>query len=45
LKDGVNVDKHASDYILFTQEISKGETLSIPMAAGGGYTAILSPIE
>jgi alpha-glucosidase len=45
LKDGVNVDKHASDYILFTQEISKGETLSIPMAVGGGYTAILSPIE
>jgi alpha-glucosidase len=45
LKDGVNVDKHAADYTLSAQEISKGETLAIPMAAGGGYVAILSPIE
>lgn len=44
LKDGINVDKHAADYQIINKEISKGENLHIDMAAGGGFTAILTPI-
>jgi len=45
LKDGINADKHAADYQLITEELKAGEMLTVDMAAGGGYTAILSPIE
>ncbi|WP_442590024.1 glycoside hydrolase family 97 protein [Pedobacter sp. AW31-3R] len=45
LKDGINVGKHAADYQLLTQEIGKGEKLNVDMAAGGGYAAILTPIN
>jgi len=45
LKDGINVGKHAADYQLFTEEINKGDKLQVDMAAGGGYTAILTPIN
>lgn len=45
LKDGLNVTKHAADYQLMTQEVNKGQQLKIDMAAGGGYTAILTPIN
>ncbi|MGY0040031.1 glycoside hydrolase family 97 C-terminal domain-containing protein [Pedobacter sp. NJ-S-72] len=44
LKDGINVGKHAADYQIISKEVSAGETLHIDMAAGGGYTAILTPI-
>ncbi|KIO75346.1 alpha-glucosidase [Pedobacter lusitanus] len=44
LKDGINAGKHAADYQLISKEVSAGETLHIDMAAGGGYTAILTPI-
>jgi alpha-glucosidase len=45
LKDGVNVDKHAVDYQILNTEISAGETLTMDMAAGGGYVAILTPLK
>lgn len=45
LKDGINVGKHAADYQILTDEINKGDKLQVDMAAGGGYTAILSPIN
>jgi len=45
LKDGINVDKHAADYQLISKEINAGEVLTINMAAGGGFTAILTAIE
>jgi len=44
LKDGINADKHAADYQLITKEINSGEVLTVDMAAGGGYTAILTEI-
>ncbi|MBB6273222.1 alpha-glucosidase [Pedobacter cryoconitis] len=44
LKDGINAGKHAADYQLISKEVIAGETLHIDMAAGGGYTAILTPI-
>jgi len=45
LKDGINVSKHAADYQLITKEITANETLTVDMAAGGGYVAILIPIN
>jgi len=45
LKDGINVAKHAADYQLLTEEVNAGTTLPVEMAAGGGYTAILTPIN
>jgi len=45
LKDGINAGKHAADYQLLTEEINKGDKLQIDMAAGGGYTAILTPVN
>jgi len=45
LKDGTNVSKHAADYQIITKEVQAGETLHIDMAAGGGYTAILTSIN
>lgn len=44
LQDGINVGKHAADYQLISKEVTSGEILHIDMAAGGGYTAILTPI-
>lgn len=44
LKDGVNVAKHAADYEIMNKEISAGAQLPVEMAAGGGYTAILTPV-
>lgn len=45
LKDGINVSKHAADYQMSTSEITARDTLPIDLAAGGGYTAILTPIN
>jgi len=45
LKDGLNVDKHAADYQIISKEISADEILKVDMAQGGGYTAILTPID
>lgn len=45
LKDGINVGKYAADYQIITQEVEKGQDLKLDMAAGGGYAAILTPIN
>lgn len=45
LKDGINVGKHAADYQIVTQEVNNKDKLSIDMAAGGGYTAVLTPLN
>jgi alpha-glucosidase len=38
-QDGVNADRYASDYKKLSGEVSKGETLKLTMAPGGGYVA------
>lgn len=43
LKDGINVAKHAADFVIGKNTMSKQETLTIPMAPGGGFTAIITP--
>lgn len=45
LKDGVNVSKHAADYQIITREVNSKDKLSVDMAAGGGYAAILTPLN
>ena len=44
LKDGVNANKYGSDFRLVEKEASKGDTLEIDMAKGGGWAATLTPI-
>jgi alpha-glucosidase len=36
-EDGVNADRYASDYKLSSRQVTKNDTLDIPMAPGGGY--------
>lgn len=39
--DGVNADKWAQDYSLSTRYLNSSDTLSISLAPGGGYAAVL----
>lgn len=41
-KDGINADRFAEDYILKILEVNKSSKISVQMAAGGGWTAIIS---
>jgi alpha-glucosidase len=43
LSDGINADKHASDYIISRQTFKKGQRINIEMEKGGGWVAILRP--
>ncbi|HRH50303.1 MAG TPA: glycoside hydrolase family 97 protein [Panacibacter sp.] len=43
--DGVNADKHGSDYSITTTEIEGGKPLKILLNSGGGWVAILTPKE
>lgn len=40
-KDGVNADSWAEDYMLETVGVSKNDVLSVKMANGGGWAAII----
>ncbi len=42
LKDGINADRHAADYKVGNMVWSEGLKLSIPMAAGGGWSAVFT---
>ena len=44
-KDGINADRFAEDYKLQTLEVNKNSKISVQMAAGGGWTAIISTIN
>jgi alpha-glucosidase len=45
LKDGINVAKHASDYQIQCLDLEFNDILSIDLASGGGFTAILTPVK
>jgi alpha-glucosidase len=45
LQDGINADNHPSDYEIKSQEITFGDDIKIMMASGGGWAAIIKPIE
>ena len=44
-KDGINANVHASDFKTEEVTVSKGEIINITMAKGGGWAAILTPVE
>jgi len=44
LTDGVNTTKYATDYKRETRMVKKGDVLTMKMAPGGGWTAILTPL-
>ncbi|MBJ2176466.1 glycoside hydrolase family 97 protein [Aureibaculum sp. A20] len=41
-KDGINADRFAEDYTLQQLEVQKSSKVSVHMAAGGGWSAIIS---
>ena len=43
--DGVNADVYASDFKTEEVIVSKGDSINVTMAKGGGWAAILTPIE
>ncbi|KQS41929.1 glycoside hydrolase family 97 protein [Pedobacter sp. Leaf194] len=43
LSDGVNADRHASDYKISHLQTTKGKKITINLEKGGGWCAILSP--
>ncbi|HWZ14745.1 MAG TPA: glycoside hydrolase family 97 protein [Mucilaginibacter sp.] len=45
LQDGTNADKHAADYRFIDNQINAGDSLIIKMAPGGGWVALLTPID
>lgn len=45
LQDGTNADKHAADYRFIDNQINAGDGLIIKMAPGGGWVALLTPID
>jgi Glycoside hydrolase 97. len=45
LKDGINANKYGSDFKTDEIYILKDQTLEIDMAKGGGWAAILTPVE
>ncbi|MBK8946053.1 MAG: glycoside hydrolase family 97 protein [Ignavibacteriae bacterium] len=44
-KDGINANRYASDIKFVNAKIKFGDTIKIHLAKGGGFTAILTPVE
>src|SRR5690606_334283 len=42
-EDGINADRYASDYRLYSQKLSPRDSVTIRMAPGGGYLLRLRP--
>jgi alpha-glucosidase len=45
LRDGVNANKRGVDYIIVTKKITSSDSIHISMKQGGGWAAILTPME
>ncbi len=41
-QDGINADRHGSDYKMVTKEIKKGDVLNVELASGGGWAAVIT---
>lgn len=44
-QDGVNADRYASDYKHIIITVNAGDKMKIHLAPGGGYAAVLSPMQ
>jgi alpha-glucosidase len=45
MRDGVNADRFAEDYVKSTARLNRGEPLRIELAPAGGWAAILTPVR
>lgn len=45
MQDGINCDKHASDYKRVVKQVTKADKLKIDLAGGGGWAAICKKID
>lgn len=45
VEDGINAERHASDYSLGKKQVKKNETIKLKLAPGGGWAGILSPVD
>ena len=45
LQDGINADRQGEDYKITEREVSSGDKISIKMSSGGGWVAVLTPVE
>ncbi len=45
LSDGINATRHAADYKISSRTVTANDTIEINMEKGGGWTAILTPVE
>ena len=45
IKDGINADRYGADYKMGSIVLSPNESITITMANGGGWVAILTPVE
>jgi len=43
LRDGINADHNAEDYLLETQTVDASSELHLRMASGGGFVVTLMP--
>lgn len=44
-RDGVNADRYAQDYKCETFRLGTSRQLTVEMAPGGGFAAIITPIN
>ncbi|WP_113653150.1 glycoside hydrolase family 97 protein [Pedobacter namyangjuensis] len=45
LSDGANAKRHAADYKVTSSTVTRNDQIDIKMDQGGGWTAILTPVE
>lgn len=45
LQDGVNANRHAADYKIISKDVKATDSFKIIMSDGGGWSAILTPLE
>lgn len=45
LEDGINADRVAHDFRVRTCEVTRNDTIDLPMAPGGGWAAIIEPAQ
>lgn len=45
LEDGVNADSYAQDFRIGERDVTRNDKITVRMAPGGGWTAILTPVK
>ncbi|WP_288238260.1 glycoside hydrolase family 97 C-terminal domain-containing protein, partial [uncultured Alistipes sp.] len=45
LEDGVNADSYAQDFHVGKRDVTRNDKITVRMAPGGGWAAILTPVK